>query len=53
MMGYAKNYLDLSKDTKTLKKLKTGDIGFFDKDGFFSLQEELKDLLKFTEIELI
>ena len=36
-MGYSKNYKDLYESNKINFKLKTGDLGYFDKDDFFYL----------------
>jgi long-subunit acyl-CoA synthetase (AMP-forming) len=35
MMGYAKSHLDIIKSSKKKYKLNTGDIGYFDKEGFY------------------
>ena len=43
-MGYASEYDDLCLGDINNGKLRTRDIGYKDKDGFFLLQEEKADL---------
>ena len=45
-MGYSKNYNDLNKTNEENYKLKTGDLGFFDKDGFFYITSRISKIAK-------
>ena len=45
-MGYSKNYKDLKKANEENYKLKTGDLGFFDKDGFFYITSRISKIAK-------
>ena len=51
-MGYSNNFEDLKKkNTKTLK-LKTGDLGYFDKDGFFFISSRKSKIAKIFGIRI-
>ncbi len=45
-MGYSKNYMDLKNTNEQKYKLKTGDIGYFDKDGFFYITSRTSKIAK-------
>ena len=45
-MGYSNNYKDLKKANEENYKLKTGDLGFFDKDGFFYITSRISKIAK-------
>ena len=45
-MGYSNNYKDLKKANEENYKLKTGDLGFFDKDGFFYITSRVSKIAK-------
>ena len=45
-MGYSTNYNDLSKNSETNNKLKTGDLGYFDNDRFFYITTRISKIAK-------
>ena len=45
-MGYSEKYSDLKKVTEKNKELKTGDLGFFDKSGFFYITSRTSKIAK-------
>ena len=45
-MGYSKNYSDLKRPNEVNYKLKTGDLGFLDKDGFFYITSRVDKIAK-------
>ncbi|MCI4624695.1 MAG: AMP-binding protein [Candidatus Magnetoovum sp. WYHC-5] len=46
MMGYATEAQDLSKGDELMGRLSTGDIGYFDKEGYFYITGRKKRFLK-------
>lgn len=45
-MGYSSSYKDLNKPNEVNFKLKTGDLGFLDKDGFFYITSRVDRISK-------
>jgi long-chain acyl-CoA synthetase len=45
-MGYSKNLNDLKEPNEESYELKTGDLGYFDKDGFFYISSRLSKIAK-------
>ena len=45
-IGYSENYKDLKKTNDVKYKLKTGDLGFMDQDGFFYITSRLNKIAK-------
>ncbi|MDC1463347.1 AMP-binding protein [Alphaproteobacteria bacterium] len=45
-MGYSNNYKDLKKANEENYRLKTGDLGFFDKNGFFFITSRISKIAK-------
>ena len=45
-IGYSENYKDLKKTNDVKYKLKTGDLGFMDQDGFFYITSRVNKIAK-------
>lgn len=45
-MGYSNNYKDLKKPNSEKLTLKTGDLGYFDNDGFFYISSRVNKIAK-------
>ena len=45
-MGYSKNFGDLRKASEENYQLKTGDLGYFDNDGFFYITSRISKITK-------
>jgi long-chain acyl-CoA synthetase len=52
MLGYAESLSDLALGDKSLGKLHTGDLGYFDDDGFFFITGRLKRFIKMYGLRL-
>lgn len=46
MLGYAENRYDLTKGDENSGRLKTGDIAYYDKDGFYFIVGRIKRFIK-------
>jgi len=51
-LGYAKNYLDLIKNTKKISFLRTGDIGYKDSKGYFYVVARKKRIAKVNGLRI-
>jgi long-chain acyl-CoA synthetase len=51
-LGYAKNYLDLIKNTKKISSLRTGDIGYKDANGYFYILTRKKRIAKINGLRI-
>jgi acyl-coenzyme A synthetase/AMP-(fatty) acid ligase len=51
-LGYAKNYLDLIKNTKKISSLRTGDIGYKDTNGYFYTLTRKKRIAKINGLRI-
>ena len=45
-MGYSENYNDLKKSNEKDYKLRTGDLGYFDKEGFYYITSRVNKIAK-------